>query len=168
MAAGLKLPRGLTKLYATHFPTINAGEQVGQGFTDKVMREPLIDVARRRAGETYAYEFAWQSPVRDLRAAHAMEIGFVFDAIGSAGDKSMAGPTVPKQLATRMHRDWVKFAKGEAPWERFVAPNGPVQIFDTESTLSDVPRADALEVLGSTAEKRLHAQRSSIIIRAFG
>ncbi|URN10888.1 carboxylesterase family protein [Actinomadura madurae] len=81
-------------------------------------------------GATWMYEFAWRSPNHDLGACHALELGFVFDNLGAAGEP-MTGPNPPQALADRMHRAWVDFAAGGDPgWERFDPSTRAVRTFD--------------------------------------
>lgn len=144
----LRLPRSLWRAYGEHFPGSSPGERVGQAATDRLLREPAIDVARTRTSPTYVYEFGWPSPVRDLRAAHAVELGFVFDALDTAAAHRLAGAEAPEALARRMHADWVAFAEnGDPGWPAFTPPSGAVMRYDEQSGVTDLPRAEPIEVL---------------------
>ena len=98
----------------------SGGEVLGQLITDQLLRAQATAVARARTAPTYVYEFAWPSPVRDLRAAHAIEIAFAFDRLDSEDAQRLSGPSAPQELATEMHDAWVRFIKtGDPGWERY-------------------------------------------------
>jgi para-nitrobenzyl esterase len=73
------------------------------------------------------YEFEWGSPLfakpgsGGLGAAHAMELPFVFDTLAAAtGPEGLCGEAPPQELADRVHRIWVDFARdGTLPWPEF-------------------------------------------------
>jgi para-nitrobenzyl esterase len=143
----LKIPGKTVKRYREAFPGGSAGEILGQILTDRLLRGPAVQVADRRSAPTYVYEFAWRSPVRDLRAAHGLDIGFVFDALHEVDSVRLAGPDAPQVLADRMHGDWVRFiATGDPGWPPFL-PERRVQLFAEESTVEPLPRAEALAAL---------------------
>jgi para-nitrobenzyl esterase len=115
--------------------------------TDRLLRGPAIRAAETRPGRTYVYEFAWPSPVRELRAAHAMEIGFVFHRGRTTDALRMAGPDAPKALADRMHDDWIRFIETQdAGWPLF-DERRTVRRYDTETRDVPLPRAHALDAL---------------------
>lgn len=121
------------KLFKRNRPYSVTGEILGAPATDKLLRVPMNQLADARlAGPapTYVYEFAWESPVEHLRAAHAVELGFVFDDLASPDSLCLAGSTAPQPLATAMHRAWVAFAtSGSTGWEAW-NPQRPVKTFD--------------------------------------
>lgn len=121
------------KLFKRNRPHSITGEILGDLATDKLLRVPMNQLADARlAGSTptFVYEFAWPSPVEYLRAAHAVELGFVFDDLGSADSLGLAGSTAPQELATAMHRAWVDFAATGSPgWEQW-STQRPVKTFD--------------------------------------
>lgn len=114
--------------------------------TDRSLRLPQLAVAEARAGgpaPTYLYEFAWRSPVRDVGAAHTVEIPFVFDNLSAPGAEAALGPAPPESLAAQMHAAWIRFAAtGDAGWSAFDA-SYPVMTWDGEraEVVLD-PRAD--------------------------
>lgn len=63
------------------------------------------------AAPGWLYEFKWKSPVRRLGAAHAMELGFVFNTLNSSESSALTGPNPPQELAEQMHNAWLKFIK---------------------------------------------------------
>ncbi len=142
-----RIPRRTLANYRAALPAASAGELLGQVVADRLLRAPAVRLADARPERTFVYEFAWPSPVRDLRAAHALEIGFVFDRPHAEDTVAMAGPDAPVSLATRMHGDWVRFIRsGDPGWPAF-GPDRRVQVFDTEPHVAPLPRAAAVDSL---------------------
>lgn len=147
LALAKRLPRGVWRAYRAAFPAASPGEIIGQVLTDLTVRQPAIALARARTAQTFVYEFSWPSPVRDLRAAHALEIGFVFDALGDEGAVTMAGTGAPQELAARMHADWIRFAEtGDPGWPAFRG-DSLVRRYDAVTQDVTLPRAEALAAL---------------------
>jgi len=121
------------KLFKRNRPHSVTGEVLGDLATDKLLRVPANQVADARLARnatTYKYEFAWPSPVEYLRAAHAVELGFVFDQLASPDSIGLAGAAAPQALATDMHQAWVDFATtGDPGWQPWTAQR-PVKTFD--------------------------------------
>ncbi|WP_454150748.1 carboxylesterase family protein [Microbacterium lacticum] len=110
-------------------------------------RAPAVRLAAARTAPTYVYEPAWPSPVRDLRAAHAIDIGFVFDRIEAPDSQLVVGADAPRELAGRMHGDWVQVARtGDPGWPRYGAGRG-VQVYDVTSRVTPLRRAAAVDSL---------------------
>ncbi len=147
LALAKRVPRGVWAAYRRALPEASPGEIIGQVLTDSILRAPAVEVARARTAPTFVYEFAWQSPVRDLRAAHALEIGFVFDALDDPASERLAGTAAPAALAERMHGDWVRFAEtGDPGWSTF-ARGEDIRRYDTVTRDVPLPRAEALAAL---------------------
>jgi para-nitrobenzyl esterase len=145
--AALRIPRSTIAAYRRDLPGATPAEILGQMVTDRLLRGPAIRAAETRPGRTYVYEFAWPSPVRELRAAHAMEIGFVFHRGRTTDALRMAGPDAPKALADRMHDDWIRFIETQdAGWPLF-DERRTVRRYDTETRDVPLPRAHALDAL---------------------
>lgn len=143
----LRIPRRAVAAYRTAFPGASTGEIFGQLATDLMLRAPLTRVARARTAPTYAYEFAWQSPVRDLRAAHALELGFVFDRLGDPEAQRLTGGDAPQALADEMHSAWISFIKtGDPGWPEFGADR-LTRLFDTETSTVAQRRTGAMDLL---------------------
>jgi para-nitrobenzyl esterase len=108
---------------------MGAGRRTGDAFTealhDLVFRLPARRYAAAFRGRKHCYEFEWRSPACDgqLGACHGMELPFVFDTLATVtGPKGLGGPAPPQELADRMHRLWVSFARsGELPWPQYDA-----------------------------------------------
>jgi para-nitrobenzyl esterase len=147
LALAKRVPRGVWAAYRRALPEASTGEIIGQVITDSILRVPAVEVARARTNPTFVYEFAWSSPVRDLRAAHALEIGFVFDALADPASELLAGTAAPAELAERMHGDWIRFAEtGDPGWPAF-AGTERVRRYDTVTADVPLPRAEAIAAL---------------------
>ncbi|MFV4913376.1 carboxylesterase family protein [Microbacterium lacticum] len=110
-------------------------------------RAPAVRLAAARTAPTYVYEPAWRSPVRDLRAAHAIDIGFVFDRIEAPDSQLVVGADAPRELAGRMHGDWVQVARtGDPGWPRYGAGREG-QVYDVTSRVTPLRRAAAVDSL---------------------
>lgn len=143
----LRIPRRAVSAYRADWPQASPGEIAGQLLTDRMLRAPLSRLAASRKAPTYVYEFAWQSPVRDLRAAHGLELGFVFDRLGDDEALRMAGPDAPRELAAEMNAAWVRFVKtGDPGWPAFGAQRR-TRLFDTETTTVPQRRTVGLDLL---------------------
>jgi para-nitrobenzyl esterase len=128
-----KISAAAVRLYGRNRPGATPGEILGALATDLLLRVPANRIADARASfgsSTWLYEFDWSSPVQDLGAAHAMELGFVFDVASSPDAIALTGPDAPQSLATSMHSAWVAFARdGEPGWPVW-NPERPVRSFD--------------------------------------
>lgn len=142
-----RIPRLAVTRYREALPGATPGELLGQVITDRILRAPAVRMADARTAATYVYEFAWPSPVRGLRAAHALEIGFVFDRLAADDSVVMVGRDAPQPLADRVHGDWVRFLRtGDPGWPTFGAAR-EVQVYDTPARVAALPRAGALDAL---------------------
>ena len=143
----LRIPRTAVAAYRATFPGASTGEIFGQLATDIMLRAPLTRLARARTAPTYVYEFAWQSTVRDLRAAHALELGFVFDRLGDPEAQRLAGADAPQNLADEMHSAWISFIKtGDPGWPQF-GTERMTRLFDAQSSTVAQRRTEALDLL---------------------
>jgi para-nitrobenzyl esterase len=143
-----RVPRRIVTAHRGRRPTASAGEVLGEILSDLLLRGPLMRFADSRIdgpAPTWVYEFRWRSPVDGLGAAHAMELGFVFDRLKTPDAEAMGGTDGPQGLADAMHRAWVSFVvDGDPGWERWSARR-PVQAFDADGGHLDfAPRADEL------------------------
>ncbi|GAA1986592.1 carboxylesterase/lipase family protein [Microbacterium pumilum] len=143
-----RIPRRIVRAHRVRRPDATAGEVIGEIISDVLLRGPITRFADSRVGAeapTYVYEFRWRSPVDRLGAAHAMELGFVFDRLDTADAVALGGPDAPQVLADAMHRAWVSFiVNGDPGWERW-SPRRPVQAFDADGGHIDfAPRAEEL------------------------
>lgn len=143
----LRIPRKAVTAYRSAFPEASTGEIFGQLATDIMLRGPLTRLATARTAPTFVYEFAWRSPVRDLRAAHALELGFVFDRLGDPEAQRLAGADAPQGLADEMHSAWISFIKtGDPGWPVFGTERN-TRLFDTATATVPQRRTEALDLL---------------------
>ncbi len=143
----LRVPERAAAAVRAALPAATPGEVLGQLVTDRVLRGPASAVAAARTSPTHLYEFAWQSPVRDLRAAHAVEIAFVFGRVDAPDALPLSGPDAPAALAREMHAAWVEFIRTGAPgWEPY-APGRMTRVFDERSQTVAQRRAGVLDAL---------------------
>ncbi len=83
-----RIGRRILAKYRSNRPGASRGELFGVLATDILLRLPINRIADARLASgapTYVYEFAWRSPVQELGAAHAVELGFVFDGLARIG-----------------------------------------------------------------------------------
>jgi para-nitrobenzyl esterase len=116
-------PRAWSVLNAYGAGRQSGGRALTDAMTDLVFRWPARRFAEEHRGRTHVYEFEWRSTAfgGELGAAHAVEIPFVFDTLATAtGPDGLLGQTAPQELADRMHRLWIDFARdGSLPWAEF-------------------------------------------------
>lgn len=142
-----RIPRRAVTAYRSAFPGAGAGEILGQLITDVMLRAPLSRVAAARPEKTHVYEFAWRSPVRDLRAAHALELGFVFDRLDDEEAARLAGPDAPRDLAAEMNAAWVGFVtSGDPGWPAY-GRERLTRVFETRSTTVPQRRMTGMDLL---------------------
>jgi len=110
-----------------------------------------IEIAERKAAQggapVHLYWFTWESDVPLLKAAHTMEIPFVFDTL----DATPIVGTRPDRfaLAALMSRTWAAFARTGAPdhpalpaWPAFDAHTRATMRFDVPCALVFDPRRE--------------------------
>ncbi|HVV21211.1 MAG TPA: carboxylesterase family protein [Pseudonocardiaceae bacterium] len=153
--AGVVVRRGwpAVDVYESNRPDATPGDVLAAVLTDQFFRVPAIRLAEGRASAptpTFVYEFAWGTPVRNLGACHAVEIGFVFDTLADTG--RLAGGNPPQALADDVHARWVAFAEtGDPGWPAYDLDRRPVMTFDEgRSRVVDDPRADERRVWDGT------------------
>ncbi len=100
-----------------------AGHALTDAMNDLVFRWPARRFAEEHRGRTHMYEFEWRSPMfgGGLGASHGMELPFVFDTLACVtGPEGLVGTNPPQDLATRVHKIWVDYARdGSLPWAEF-------------------------------------------------
>lgn len=136
--AAVRLKFGITRrilsAYKKSLVDTSRGSLFGTIMTDILARLPINRIADSRldsGAATYVYEFGWSSKAWNLGAAHAMELGYVFDTLGSRDWFEIMGENPPQGLADDMHTAWVRFAKtGDPGWEAWNARR-PVRNFDS-------------------------------------
>lgn len=131
--------------------------------TDRAMWLPALRYAASYAKhqpDTWMYRFDWQSAVPGLRACHAIDIPFPFDAVGREGWESfVAHAPEASALALTIQALWANFARGEDPhapatpsWPRFTTNESATAratlVLDGVCMLSHDPRAAIRTILG--------------------
>lgn len=115
------------------------GEVLTRAMTDLVFRLPARRFAAAHRGRTHYYEFGWKSPAFGgrLGACHALELPFVFNTTQAcAGETGFVGANPPQDMADRIHRIWIGFARdGSLPWPEY-AP-GKVYALDQGRLVDD-------------------------------
>jgi para-nitrobenzyl esterase len=113
----------------------------------------LAEQLSARGTPTWLYEFRHRGTAFEgaLRAAHGLEIPFVFDTLDCPGSTALLGePTdSSRHLARRMRDAWIAFARHGAPshpalppWPRFTEPQRPTMIFDDACAVAEDPVRD--------------------------
>jgi para-nitrobenzyl esterase len=146
--AKLRIKGRVAKVYRANRPTAKLGEVLGHIVSDMLLRVPTNRVAESRpSGNTFMYEFGWRTPVGDLGACHALELGFVFDTLDRPETAALAGEHAPQELADAMHRAWVHFAStGHPGWAAYDVSR-PVMRFDLpHPTVTHAPNDDELRL----------------------
>jgi para-nitrobenzyl esterase len=112
-----------------------AGDVLIAATTDLIFRLGARRLASSHGGRTYCYQFDWGSPRFDgrLGACHGLELPFVFNTLDVAAD--LVGPDAPHEVASLMHRSWVRFAAtGDPGWPEY-ADEKLVRHFDVVSAV---------------------------------
>ncbi|MGO2139981.1 MAG: carboxylesterase/lipase family protein [Leucobacter sp.] len=144
----MRVPGRAARAVRQAFPSATPGEQLGQIVTDKLLRAPATRVARARTAPTFVYEFAWESPVRDLRAAHALDLAFAFDLLEDEDAVRLNGEAAPAALGREMHAAWVAFIRdGDPGWPAF-GEGRATRVFNEQSETVPQRRAEIVDALG--------------------
>ncbi|GGF34688.1 carboxylesterase/lipase family protein [Subtercola lobariae] len=133
-------------VYRANRPDASPAVLLSAILSDLLMRlgtNRLADARLANGATTHVFEFAWPSPVHNLGAAHATELGFVFDRLLSDDFVRLTGADAPQQVADDMHAAWIAFAKtGDPGWQRWNETR-PVYTFDApRSGVTYAPRDD--------------------------
>lgn len=134
--------RRLLKAYGMGRKGVRPGHAFTDAASDLVFRWPARRFAEEHRGRTHMYEFDWRSPLfGGLGAAHAMELPFVFDSLATAsGPEGLCGEAPPQELADRVHRIWVEFAKdGSLPWAPFTRDQRNVYQLERGAVIDEAP-----------------------------
>ncbi|GAA1324537.1 carboxylesterase/lipase family protein [Leucobacter albus] len=144
----MKVPGRAARAVREAFPGASPGEQLGQIVTDRLLRAPASRLARARKAPTFVYEFAWESPVRDLRAAHALDIAFAFDLLDDPDALRLNGDAAPAALGREMHAAWVSFIRdGDPGWPAYGAERTTRVLAESSATVPQ-RRAAVIDALG--------------------
>jgi para-nitrobenzyl esterase len=145
-AAGFGAGLDVLKIYRANRPDSRPGDVLSAVLTDAYFRLPALAVADARVAanaETFVYEFAQRSPVQDLGACHGLDVGYVFDNLGRAGNGLLAGSAPSQALADEMHAVWVRFAHtGDPGWPRYDESRLTMIFADPAVGVTADPRGD--------------------------
>ena len=126
---------------------VRPGQALTDAMNDLVFRWPARQYATAHRGKTWMYEFDWRSPAcgGELGACHGIELPFVFKTLATAtGPRGLAGEAPPQDLAERVHKIWVGFARdGSLPWAEFGADRQVYQLERGEAVHEPVMPAAA-------------------------
>jgi para-nitrobenzyl esterase len=119
--------------HGLHDPSVTPAQALTAAYTDLMFRAPSRRTARRHAGPTYVYEFAWRSP--NHGAAHGLDVPFVFDTTQAC--RGLLGDAPPGALTRAMHQAWLAFAtRGNPGWPQYDDGRKAMR-FDAESHLCE-------------------------------
>ncbi len=117
--------------------------------TDRVFRIPAIRLAEaqtRQGRPTFMYLFTWPSPVMGgkLKSCHALELPFMWDALGQPGLAMLTGEGPERQgIADAMHAAWIAFARtGDPGWPGYDLDRRATRRFDATTEVLDDPMGD--------------------------
>ena len=147
---GAKRPLDVASAYRRAGRGETPGDVFAQIQSDIIFRMPclkLIESLRKGGARVWAYDFAWQSPVKGksgaaIGAAHTTDVPFVFKTFDAPRAVASNGSAAPAALADAMHSAWVAFASsGEAPWAAFDLHARQAMVFDEKSAVATDPWA---------------------------
>jgi para-nitrobenzyl esterase len=129
--------------------------------TDRIFRIPAIRLAEAQGAhceDVYLYEFAWRSPMFGgaLAACHAIEVPFVFGALGLEGADKFAGSGPDALRLSEITMDaWIAFAKrGDPSHRRLPGGRWPRYQVRDRATLT-LDRSCALDLDPRSAERQI-------------
>ncbi|MFE6733387.1 carboxylesterase/lipase family protein [Microbacterium sp. NPDC057650] len=143
----LRIPGRAVRAFRAEEPDATTGEIFGRIATDLLLRGPASRAAAARTAPTHVYEFGWHSPVRDLRAAHAVELPFMFGTAEDPSWTSLIGGAPPASLAGEMHEAWAAFIRdGDPGWAAYGSER-LTRLFDAESRTVPQRRTRGMDLL---------------------
>lgn len=119
------------------------GQALTDAMTDLVFRAPARTMALAHQGRTHMYEFDYRSEAFGgaLGACHALELPFVFKTLSTCtGPRGIAGPNPPQELADRIQKVWVDFARdGTFPAPEYKADTRQIYHLAADRVVADPP-----------------------------
>ena len=106
-------------------------------------------------GPTWAYNFAWKSPVEGGKwgAPHTMDIPFAFDNVEIAASMTGGGPDAQK-VADQVSETFIAFARSGDPnnktvpkWPRYEVQQRPTMVWDVTSRVENDPRGEERKLI---------------------
>jgi len=130
------LGRSFVDDYLARHPGWDAAGVLGQMVTDRTFRLPahrLLAAHQMASGVSFGYEFRWSASggANPGLSYHCLDLPFVFDVLAADGVAEAAGIGLPQELATAVHRSFVKFVTDLSPgWEPYDARRRATRILD--------------------------------------
>jgi para-nitrobenzyl esterase len=147
-------PNNIVTKYRQWYPNYSPSDVFFSATTAARSWKGFVIESERRAQQngapTYVYQFDWASPVDGgkWKAAHAMEIAFVFDNIAYGVSQVGIGPD-QQAMADMMSDAWIDFARTGNPdtknlphWPSFDLDKRATMIFNLEPLLKNDPRGE--------------------------
>lgn len=126
-----------------------------QLMTMQVFTYPALKLAEQQINQgapLWMYRFDWESPVFGgaLKAAHAIEIPFVWNTLNKPGTENLTGASPGRQIVSnQMHEAWFAFAKygdpstkGTPNWPQYDLEKRSTLIFNEESSVVEQPNEE--------------------------
>lgn len=125
-------------VYEAFSPGATPREKLVYALTDTMFRNSMVrvlDAAADAGSPVWSWMCAWENDQMNLRATHAIELGFLWGWIDSV--PMIAGSDAPKDLGPAMRAYWANFAKngepsapGEPQWPAYNTTDRPVMVLD--------------------------------------
>lgn len=121
---------------------------LGRYVADRVFRSLVLRIAEtRRDADTWAYRFAWVSPVNGW-SHHCLDVPFWFDRLDADRVAEIAGDDPPQGLADEMHAAAVAFVRDHDPgWPAWRTEPGITRVFGDQPALSRSAYDDSLPLV---------------------
>lgn len=126
-----------------------------QLMTMQIFTYPAIKLAEhqvKQGAPVWMYRFDWESPVLGgvLKAAHALEIPFVWNTLNKPKTENLTGSSPDRQtVSDQMHQAWIAFARTGNPstqampnWPQYDMETRSTVIFDLENRVEEQPGED--------------------------
>lgn len=119
--------------YVRSHRDLGTAELLGQFATDAIFRRGVRQTAeahQRTGSRAWLSRFSWQPPVA-TRAAHCIDVPFLFDCLNADRVSVLTGQAPPQALAEEIHRAAVDFiTTGDPGWPEYAQPNHKVHVYD--------------------------------------
>jgi para-nitrobenzyl esterase len=107
--------------------------------------EQFVRAHAERGNAVYRYELQWSSPRPGFGACHDSCLALVFGNLDAA--PALAGADeAARHMSDVVQDSWVKFVRGEEPWEHYDAVGGPTMLLGAESRVARDHRTEQLAI----------------------